>query len=696
MSRLVFVLFSSLWVRVGGVPARPEPATPVAAPIVVTRAAGAGDLSPFLMLAAEATTKDAGLAELRRGLKSMRAGDAAGAVVAFERAAEILPGIADWAHVLGAEAAAAAGDVATVERLLGATEPVLARDWGWRARLTAAQQSGSAGSAKRVLTAAIDSLSDPLQRADAAKRLADLELGAGATVAGRAALRRVFTLAPGSIHAVDAARIASTLPGLTANDHLEIGRIYLRHGNRDRGIAGLDRYLQSGRGTPAERVAVRLEAARALFDARRYQEAERRLISLASETGDNSTSADALLLLGRTQLRRNRTTAARATLLGVADRFPGGSAAGEALYIVAGLDHDRGALASARALYRRAVRTWPESEAAGEAAMRLGGVEFAQHRYAEAAAVYEDYRTHHPQGRRFQQATYWAGRARAAGGERPAASTLFREAAALDPASYYGIRAAGQLDEAIWHSLLAPAPATGARNALETAGAFTRLEILDSLGLEREHAHEMLRLKRYLLGKPGGFYALAEGYHARGHTYTAILLGRELQRSEGRWNDRLLRIVYPFPYRESILEYARQRDIDPHLVAGLIRQESMFNPRARSSAGAIGLMQIMPPTGRGLARSEGTTFAVTRLREPAFNIRLGTRFMADLLRRYDGRLTYVLAAYNAGPSRVARWRNLPEAWDADLFAERIPFAETREYVKIVQQNAWIYRALYGD
>ena len=122
----------------------------------------------------------------------------------------------------------------------------------------------------------------------------------------------------------------------------------------------------------------------------------------------------------------------------------------------------------------------------------------------------------------------------------------------------------------------------------------------------------------------------------------------------------------------------------------------MFNPTARSSAGAIGLMQVMPATGRGLARRVGSTFAVTKLREPTYNIQLGTLFMADLLGRYDGRLSYVLAAYNAGPSRVARWRNMPEARDPDLFAERIPFAETRDYVKIVQQNARIYEALYSQ
>jgi soluble lytic murein transglycosylase len=84
------------------------------------------------------------------------------------------------------------------------------------------------------------------------------------------------------------------------------------------------------------------------------------------------------------------------------------------------------------------------------------------------------------------------------------------------------------------------------------------------------------------------------------------------------------------------------------------------------------------------------------LRDPTVNVRLGTLFFAELLRRNGGSLPHALAAYNAGPSRVARWRRNPESADPDVFAERIPFAETRDYVRIVQQNARIYAALYGQ
>jgi soluble lytic murein transglycosylase len=105
----------------------------------------------------------------------------------------------------------------------------------------------------------------------------------------------------------------------------------------------------------------------------------------------------------------------------------------------------------------------------------------------------------------------------------------------------------------------------------------------------------------------------------------------------------------------------------------------------------------MPKTGISLGRRDGLkTVSKQSLRNPAVNIRLGTLFVSDLLQRYGGSMTHVLAAYNAGSGRVARWRDQPEAADPDMFAERIPFNETRDYVKVVQQNARIYAVIYGD
>ncbi len=175
----------------------------------------------------------------------------------------------------------------------------------------------------------------------------------------------------------------------------------------------------------------------------------------------------------------------------------------------------------------------------------------------------------------------------------------------------------------------------------------------------------------------------------------AIVIGRRLQAREGSWNLRLLRIVHPFPHREIILREAQEHGLDPFFIAGLIRQESAFDARIESSAGAVGLMQLMPPTAREMAGQVGISYAPRALRDPGTNLRLGIRYLASMVRRFDGRAEDVLSAYNAGPSRMRTWRGDSTYQDRDVFIEHIPFQETRNYVKVVQQYARIYSALYG-
>jgi soluble lytic murein transglycosylase len=223
------------------------------------------------------------------------------------------------------------------------------------------------------------------------------------------------------------------------------------------------------------------------------------------------------------------------------------------------------------------------------------------------------------------------------------------------------------------------------------------MALLLELGLTDDAAFERERARQHFATGSGGLYAVAEALHERGRTVDAVRLGREIRRGANVWDERLLRIVYPLPHGERIIRAARDRGLDPFLVAGLIRQESLFDTRAKSVAGAIGLMQVMPGTGRDLARREGLSgFATGQLQDPDVNLRLGTLFFVNLLNQHGGAVAYALAAYNAGPSRVARWKQQPDMSDPDLFAERIPFAETRDYVRIVQQNARIYAAIYGD
>ncbi len=155
-------------------------------------------------------------------------------------------------------------------------------------------------------------------------------------------------------------------------------------------------------------------------------------------------------------------------------------------------------------------------------------------------------------------------------------------------------------------------------------------------------------------------------------------------------------MLFPRPYWTELKKQSMANNLDPFLVAALIRQESEFNPGAMSNANAYGLMQLLPATGKTVARGlKVRGFATPQLLSPAINIQLGTRYFRDLVDRYNGRLEYALAAYNAGADRVDSWLANGPYRDPQEFVESIPFTETREYVQAIMRNASIYRKLYG-
>ena len=154
-------------------------------------------------------------------------------------------------------------------------------------------------------------------------------------------------------------------------------------------------------------------------------------------------------------------------------------------------------------------------------------------------------------------------------------------------------------------------------------------------------------------------------------------------------------LLFPLPYRSDLVRTAQERDLDPYLLAGLIRQESEFNPQAVSRAKAYGLTQVRPATGRQFARTAGVARVTTRvLYQPAANLKLGSSILRSMLDKQGGNLEQTLAAYNAGPNRVVEWMGWSTYREPAEFVESIPFTETREYVQAVLRNAEMYRRLY--
>jgi soluble lytic murein transglycosylase len=154
-------------------------------------------------------------------------------------------------------------------------------------------------------------------------------------------------------------------------------------------------------------------------------------------------------------------------------------------------------------------------------------------------------------------------------------------------------------------------------------------------------------------------------------------------------------LLFPLPYRSDLMQEARLKELDPYLLAGLIRQESEFNPQALSPANAYGLTQVRPATGRQFARRAGIQrFSNSLLYQPATNLKLGSMILRHMLDQNSGKVEQTLAGYNAGPSRAAEWLTWNNYREPAEFVESIPFTETRDYVQAVLRNAEIYRRLY--
>lgn len=226
-------------------------------------------------------------------------------------------------------------------------------------------------------------------------------------------------------------------------------------------------------------------------------------------------------------------------------------------------------------------------------------------------------------------------------------------------------------------------------------------EDLSTVGLFDWAVAELQDAKKSAQDSPKINLALAQFYRLKGDNVNALLalaksypdysqmFPEEMGREE--WE-----IFYPLSNWDQIKLWAKNRNLDQYQVAGLIRQESVFNPRAKSGANAYGLMQLIVPTARTLAKKYGSATTITgeSLFDPALNIELGTAYMRDQLDKF-GRIEYMAVAYNAGPGRVPQWRaSLP--LEIDDFVEEIPFRETKGYVQGVIRNSAQYRRLYDD
>jgi soluble lytic murein transglycosylase len=322
-----------------------------------------------------------------------------------------------------------------------------------------------------------------------------------------------------------------------------------------------------------------------------------------------------------------------------------------------------------------------------------GWREFAGRNPSGAVGYWSELRELYPDSRPARAALYWSGRAFAALGDARRADEVYRRVAATGTTDFYRKQALARLRAAAPAAASAPPrrEAWPVDPLLERAEQFSALG-LDDLALaeldawrERADRRAVAALEALVLARKGA-------------RRDSLRLLREAFPSLGGPDQttapvEALALFYPFDYEPTVRSAATAHGLPPELVLAIIHQESGFDAAAVSRSGARGLMQVMPATGRELARRLGLRYSTSRLIEPEFSIRLGTAYFRQVLHMFDDNLELALAGYNGGPYRIKRlWRAQPT--EIDAFLEGLTLEESKSYVKRILVLSDGYRQLY--
>jgi soluble lytic murein transglycosylase len=600
------------------------------------------------------------------------------AAVHYLEAATLLPDVADWLALRAAGVLADSVARAGLYRQL--TLPATQARIPWTEATALSRAGDRRGTANRY-----DLLGAPIQATRA-------RMDAQPTTAELVTLRgQLFALLTPRLGAADTRTVIAMLDErfgpFTAAEQLLIGRRAAVGGNPARAVQG----FSAARTNAGLSDADRLTWGMALAQLGRHPDA----INMLSTVRDPTVAGAAAYQRARSLLNRSGASAAFPVLRQVAIGWPDDTAsASVALYLAGDLLADQGDWVGARSSFERVAERYPTTSYAARALLEIGTISWARGERVAAHQAFTQVATRYPQREEGSAGAYWAGRVEVEGGDTATAHQRWRELIARVPHSYYAMAAARRLGQAAW-APTGPVTPAGVSDALRAA--MGRAALLETLGMETEQQFEFDHLASEADSSLAETIALAQALHDHGQVARGLGMA---QRAFSRGAERtpaLYRLLFPVPYAAAFHAQVAERGLDPWLVAGLIKQESGFNPRARSGADARGLMQVLPSVGGQIARRLGLAgWNAARLFEPETSLILGTHHLAEMLRQYPDPVR-VLAAYNAGGTRVRRWENRPGVGDdPELFLEMIPYLETRNYVRRVLRNAEFYRSLYAE
>jgi soluble lytic murein transglycosylase len=463
-----------------------------------------------------------------------------------------------------------------------------------------------------------------------------------------------------------------------------------------------------------ERIEIQLALATSLEKSGRSQDARHLLSSIGAQQGD--AEAERLYLLSETARSTSDENAVLETVNQLRQFGPTSPWLEQALLSAGNMyllkrDYDH-----AIDYFRELQQRFPHGIRASYAHWKAAWLSFRQGRTEDARKGFEDQIAVYPDSAEVPAALYWRGRIAEEEGNPGMARAFYQKLADRYRNYYYAELGRGRLKSL--HVKVDPSTPDEVHYALLDHVAPLPGELKVP---EAEPPDDNLRVARARLLSNGALADLAvrelqAAASQEGGSWAPPEMARVYQ--DGGRYDRGIEIMkrtapnyfavdipdLPRPYWEALFpraywtdlrKYSQANGLDPFLVASLIRQESEFNAGALSHANAVGLMQLLPKTGKTVAKQVKLKgYKAPQLYTPAVNLQLGTRYFKDMVDKYNGQFEYALAAYNAGTDRVSDWLGEGHYRDPQEFVESIPFTETREYVQAILRNACVYRQLY--
>ncbi len=390
--------------------------------------------------------------------------------------------------------------------------------------------------------------------------------------------------------------------------------------------------------------------------------------------------------------------AARKAFKRLVREFPESKLAPDALLRIGRIYEEDRKPDSARVQYRKLIARYPSSDATQDARFRAPWMLYTMGEYAEAAREFERMRARVKGASDRDMLAYWRARSLERSGDRTGAESIYRTIAAGTETNYYpalAVRRVGAVPVDFPAAAAALPPAASPPRVAAAAAEFhlSRALVLRSLGLNELEADELMALEADARHDPDLRNFVLAGFESAGAYYHLIVQATRLS-SRGALAPALAeKLRYPRGYWNLLSDAARQRSLDPYVVVALMRQESLFDPRATSRSDARGLMQLLPSTATAVAKRIGVNGGTLDLYDPALNVQLGTAYLQSLFAMFGGDEFRAVAAYNAGEHAVERW-NARHSGEADEWVENIGYKETRDYVKKVIGGRREYLLLY--